>query len=82
MTPALLGLCIGAAIGLLDYVVLTFIGKKMAAKAIDHEATPNETKQVSSFMSILALISLILFPIIGYLTGPYVFGSHFESVGG
>ncbi|GJM00275.1 MAG: hypothetical protein DHS20C07_19540 [Methyloligella sp.] len=82
MTPSLMGLAVGAAIGVLDYIVLTFIGNQMAKKAIDHEASQQETRQVTGFMRNMALISLIIFPIIGYFAGPYVFGSHFESVGG
>jgi|GEM_PF-1308952 len=82
MTPSLMGLAVGAAVGVLDYIVLTFIGNKMAKKAVEHEATPNETRQVTSFMRNMGLISLILFPIIGYFAGPYVFGSYYGSVGG
>jgi len=82
MTPSLMGLAVGAAIGVLDYIVLSFIGNQMAKKAIQHETTPEETRQATSFMRTLALISLIIFPIIGYFAGPYVFGSYFESVGG
>ena len=82
MTPALLGLSLGAAVGVLDYIVLIFIGNQMAKNAIEHEATPADTRQGTSFMRYLGLISLIIFPIIGYFAGPYVFGSYFESVGG
>ena len=82
MTPALMGLALGAAVGLLDYIVLSFIGNQMAKKAIEHEATPEETRKVTNFMRNLGLISLIIFPIVGYFAGPYVFSSSIESVGG
>ena len=82
MTPALMGLALGAVVGILDYVVLSMIGNHMAKKAKEHDATPEETRQVTNYMRNLGLISLIIFPIIGYIAGPYVFGSSIESVGG
>lgn len=82
MSPQLMGLGIGGAIGLLDYLVLTFIGNKMVEKAKEHNASPAETSQVTTFMRTMALISLVLFPILGYFAGPYVFGASLESVGG
>lgn len=82
MTPALMGLALGAFVGILDYVVLTLIGNHMVKRAKEHEASPEETRQVTNYMRNLGLISLIIFPIIGYFAGPYVFGSYFESVGG
>ena len=82
MTPSMMGLAVGAIIGLIDYIVLTFIGRKMLEKAPDHEAGPQETKQVIDFFKMAAIGSLILFPIIGYFAGPFVFGSFVESAGG
>lgn len=82
MTPALMGLAVGVAIGILDYIVLSVIGNQLAKRAIEHEATPEETRKVVGYMRSLALISLILFPIAGYFAGPYVFGETIESVGG
>ena len=74
MTPSMMGLAVGAIIGLIDYIVLTFIGGKMLEKAHDHEAGRQETKQVIGFFKIAAIGSLVLFPIIGYFAGPFVFG--------
>lgn len=82
MTPSMMGLAVGAIIGLIDYIVLTFIGRKMLEKAREHEAGRQETKQVIGFFKIAAIGSLILFPIIGYFAGPFVFGSFVESAGG
>ena len=75
MTPSIMGLGLGLAVGLLDYIVLTFMGNKMVEKAKEHDASTDETRQVTRFMRTLALISLVLFPIVGYFAGPYVFGS-------
>ncbi len=79
MTPSLMGLAVGAIIGLIDYIVLTFMGRKMLEKASDHEAGPQETKNVVGFFKLAAIGSLILFPIIGYFAGPYVFGTSLEQ---
>ncbi|GJM01989.1 MAG: hypothetical protein DHS20C08_04900 [Rhodomicrobium sp.] len=74
-SPAILGLYLGLAIGLLDYIVLTVMGQMMVKRGIEKNAKPEEMRQVTRFMRTLALLSLIAFPIVGYFAGPYVFGT-------
>lgn len=74
-TPALMGLYLGLAVGLLDYIVLNFIGHMMAKKGREQNASPEDMRKVTGYMRGLGLISLIIFPIIGYFAGPYVFGA-------
>ncbi len=82
MTPSNMGLAIGLAIGLIDYFMLTFMGRKLASQAADHDASPKDARKVERNFKTLALISLILFPIIGYFAGPYVFGTIAVNGGG
>lgn len=72
-TPEFLGLYLGLAVGLLDYIVLTVMGQQMVKRAKEHNATPEETRSVTGFMRLLGILSLIAFPIVGYFAGPYVF---------
>ena len=74
-SPAMMGFYLGVAVGLLDYIVLTVMGKYMVKRGMEQGAKPEEMKQVTGYMRGLALLSLIAFPIVGYFAGPYVFGS-------
>lgn len=75
-SPAMMGLFLGLAVGLLDYIVLTVMGNYMAKRGLEQGAKPEEVKQVTGYMRGLALLSLIAFPIVGYFAGPYVFGAN------
>jgi len=74
MTPSQMGFAIGAAIGLIDYIILTYLGRKLVKQAAAKDVPPHEARKVEKSFKAMALISLILFPIIGYFSGPYILG--------
>lgn len=74
-TPAIMGLSLGLAIGLLDFIVLEWMARSMVTRAAEQGASDEERKKVTLFMRTMAYLSLILFPIIGYFVGPYAFAS-------
>ncbi len=82
MSPAYLGLSLGLAIGLLDFVVLEWMARKMVVKGIEHGASREEQRSIPRFIRTMGIMSLILFPIIGYVVGPHVFGTPVTRAGG
>lgn len=81
-SPAIMGLMIGLLIGLLDFIALRFIRQRLMARAPGHGASNEEKQTVSAFLDIAAYGSLILFPLIGYFAGPYVFPAGLNGGGG
>ena len=81
-SPEIMGASLGLAVGLLDFIVLKWMAGKMVSRAVEHDATRDELMSVTRFMNAMALISLILFPIIGYFTGPYIFDAPVAPLGG
>ena len=72
-SPPIMGLSLGFAIGLLDFIVLEWMARTMVARAQEQGASDEEMQKVTRFMRTMAYLSLILFPIIGYFVGPYAF---------
>lgn len=62
MTPAAIGLAIGLIAGVSSYMMLAKL-----AERVDKD----ETKKV---LKIVGVMDLVLFPLVGLLTGSYVFG--------
>ncbi len=81
-SPQMLGLAVGLVIGLLDYLALTFIARRLKERAPQHDTTPEETRRVTGLIKTAAIGSLILFPLIGYFAGPYVFPGSLNGGGG
>lgn len=82
MTPHLMGMTVGFTIGLMDYILLTFMGRRLMKKAEQHQASQDEQTNVARLIKAAAIGSLILFPIIGYFVGPYIFEGALSNVGG
>ena len=82
LSPEMMGFTVGLIIGLLDFMALTFVKKRLDARAPDHNASPGEQRRIGSLLNLAALGSLIMFPLIGYFAGPYVFSPGLTGGGG
>ncbi|MCP1197934.1 hypothetical protein [Notoacmeibacter sp. MSK16QG-6] len=64
MSANLIGLVCGVILAVVDFGLLTMLGRRM------------DLAGPSGVLRITAIVQLIAFPIIGWFLGPYIFGAN------
>lgn len=74
MNSAILGAVAGAAFGIFNFVLLKMLADRIEFGKLEGEPRkPEDLKKTAQILRIVGWIDIVLFTVVGYFVGPYVF---------